>query len=105
MDKEATQLQISVKSSSSLVRDNVLVTLLPSFGTGIEVGHASVLGGVQQNQAQPISDSSDFQSAKLCQQMLMEGANQMGVSAASQMAAAQNLATSATDPHSQQVHW
>ena len=51
-----------------------------------------------------VHDSSDFQSARLCQQMLLQAANQMGVSAASQMAAAQNLATSATDPHSQQVH-
>ena len=79
--------------------------LLVSFGLGIDVGRTSVSGGVQQNQAQPmVHDSSDFQSAKLCQQMLLQAANQMGVSAASQMAAAQNLATSATDPHSQQVH-
>lgn len=60
--------------------------------------------GVQQGQSpQPSSDSDSLQSAQRCQQMLLQGANQMAQHATAQMAAAQNLAAGSPDPQYQQV--
>lgn len=61
-------------------------------------------GAVQKGQSQPMNQSSNaMRSPQRCQEMLLQGANQMAQSATAQMAAAQNLAAGASDPVNQHV--
>jgi hypothetical protein len=48
-------------------------------------------------------DNNAMRSAQQCQEMLMQGANQLAQTATAQMTAAQSLAASAPNPETQQV--
>lgn len=64
----------------------------------------SVSGAVQQGQSQPMTeDNNAMRSAQHCQDMLMQGANQLAQTATAQMTAAQSLAASAPNPETQLV--
>jgi len=66
----------------------------------------SVSGAVQRRQSQPMNQySSITRSPQRCQEILLQGANEMAQSATAQMAAAQNLAAGASDPLNQQVRY
>jgi hypothetical protein len=59
---------------------------------------------VQQGQPQQMNqDNNAMRSAQQCQEMLMQGANQLAQTATAQMTAAQSLAASAPNPETQQV--
>jgi hypothetical protein len=61
-------------------------------------------GAVQQGQPQQMNqDNNAMRSAQQCQEMLMQGANQLAQTATAQMTAAQSLAASAPNPETQQA--